>query len=181
MFSILSRRDDKKVFEKALMEHMDALYHSALCMTNNRHDAEDLVQETALKSCRFFHKFKPDTNFKAWIMAILRNTYINRYRKKAREPLTVEIEDEDGYVPFEEISKHTEGMETECVTAALRELSEELRTTLTLFYVEEFSYKEIARIMQCPAGTVMSRISRGRHLLFEWLNPTRAAALSGKP
>lgn len=170
MFNRLMREDLKKEFEERILEHIDHLYNAALTMTHNRQDAEDLVQETTLKSYRFFHRFKPGTNFKAWIFTILRNTYINYYRKKAKEPLRVEFDDAENFISLKELSGFQEEVFSESVKTSIDSLSEELRITLILFYVEGFSYKEISKILNVPSGTVMSRLYTARQFLKKQLS-----------
>lgn len=147
------------------MEHIDALYNVAFRMTLNSHDAEDLVQETTLRAYRFFYKFKTGTNFKAWILTILRNLYINEYRKKTKEPQKVEFEKVENFISLPEVSGLQEEIFCETIKSSMNKLPEELRVTLTLFYVEDLSYKEIAEIMDVPIGTVMSRLYTARQIL----------------
>ncbi len=171
----------RKEFESLAFEHMDALYSTALRMTKNELDAEDLVQDVYLRAYRFFHRFKKGSNFKAWIFKILTNTFINQYRKKAKEPLRVEFEKvKTTYVDEareKESSKSVAGrfevefeslFEDEIVTA-LGELPDDFRTVVVLADIHSFSYKEIAEIVGCPIGTVMSRLSRGRKQLQKML------------
>ncbi|MCQ9208581.1 MAG: sigma-70 family RNA polymerase sigma factor [Omnitrophica bacterium] len=160
----------KQEFEEEIIKHMDSLYNLAFRMTQNRHNAEDLVQETTLRAYRFFYKFKAGTNFKAWIMTILRNVYINEYRKKSKEPTEVEFEDVENFISLPEITGVQEEIFSETIKASIEKLPEEVRTTLTLFYVEGFSYKEIARIMDVPIGTVMSRLHKARQILKKQLS-----------
>ena len=166
----------KENFEEIAFEHMDSLYSTALRMTRNAAEAEDLVQDTYLRAYRFFDKFEPGTNFKAWIFKILTNTFINKYRKKARTPQQVHfekvefgIENEDEYQNpqdwggFDE--KKYEELFDDDIKSALLQLSDEFRMVILLADVEGFSYKEIADIIERPIGTVMSRLFRGRRML----------------
>ncbi len=166
----------RREFEMLAYVHMDSLYNTALRMTRNALDAEDLVQDVYVRAYRFFHKFKRDTNFKAWIFKILTNTYINQYRKKQNQPRQVEIEKiEHSYVEkgldthdhfiegFREINY--ESLFDDHIRMALDQLAEEFRLVVLLADVEAFSYKEIAKLVGCPLGTVMSRLSRGRKQL----------------
>ncbi len=168
--------NDNYLFEQG---HLDALYNIAFQMTRDTRDAEDLVQETYLKAFRFFSSFKRGTNCKAWLFCIMRNTFINRYRRQKKQPDYVDF---DSVSPFIELIRD-EGFLTgqtpeslffgdildDEVQAALDYLPEEFRTTVILSDLEGFTYKEIAEIMRCPLGTVRSRLSRGRKQLQDKL------------
>ena len=178
--------DTRTEFEQLAFEHMDALYNTALRMTRNPLDAEDLIQDVYVRAYRFFHRFKRDTNFKAWIFKILTNTYINQYRKKLKQPHQIELE-KVNYGKRENPDTHTEVIENfdssgykdlfdDEINTALDELSDDFKIVVLLADVESFSYKEIARIVNCPIGTVMSRLSRGRKQLQ---NQLRDYALKG--
>jgi len=163
-------------FEEVAMPFVDALYNTAYRMTRNAQDAEDLVQETYLKAYRYYDKFEEGTNFKAWLFKILKNTFINTYRKKQKTPPQsdfAEIEDSfesrlstdvSGKMksPEEEI---LENVLDEDVKRALDDLPPDYRMAVILADLEGFSYKEIAGILELPLGTVMSRLYRGRKLL----------------
>lgn len=152
-------------FQERLLEHIDSIYNYALCLTQNRYNAEDLVQDTALRAYRFFRRFRAGTNFKAWIMTILRNIYINEYRKRIKEPRKVDLGEVEDFIGLPETFNTQEGFISEAVRDLINKLSEELRIALILFYTEGFSYKEIARIMDVPVGTVMSRLYTARQVL----------------
>jgi len=161
---------------------MPQLYSAALRLTRNPADAEDLVQEAYLRAYRGFGGFTPGTNLKAWLYRILTNTFINNYRKKQRQPVTV-LEDEipdwylydhlaDGSATGDTASAEAqvlERMPDEDVRAALDALPEAFRMAVWLADVEGFAYKEIAEIMDIPIGTVMSRLHRGRKSLEKML------------
>ena len=155
----------QKQFEDLLMQSTDALFNLAYRMTNNSQDAEDLLQETSLRAYRYFGRFKEGTNFRAWIMTIMRNMYINRYRKKVKEPHKVALDKVTGFIPIADVSGADEEIFSENMKIYINDLPEEIRTTLTLFYVDGFSYKEIAEIMDVPIGTVMSRLYTARQML----------------
>jgi len=165
LFNWAQNKDLKREFEEKILEHIDSLYNLALRMTQNKQDAEDLVQEASLRAYRNFDKFMPGTNFKAWIMTILRNIYINQYRKRIKEPMKIEFEEVEDFVGLPEITSAQEEIFNETIKSSIDKLPEELRTTLTSFYVDGFSYKEIAKIMNCPIGTVMSRLYTARQIL----------------
>jgi RNA polymerase sigma-70 factor (ECF subfamily) len=138
-------------------------------MTRNAFDAEDLVQETFLRAYRGFDRFEPGTNIRAWLFTILHRVRTDSFRKAGRSPRTVELVDEGPAVPPPQDALATGGEEVERALAAL---PESFRVAVVLRDVEELSYDEIARVLDIPIGTVMSRIHRGRGLL--------RAALSSK-
>ncbi|MFQ5627765.1 MAG: sigma-70 family RNA polymerase sigma factor [bacterium] len=167
-------------FTDLAFEYMDALYSTALRLTHNQLDAEDLVQDTYMRAYRFYDKFEQGTNFKAWIFKILTNTFINRYRKKAREPQRVEFEKVEFSYSDELHEKNLEDQVAsnekvyrevfdDKVINALGKLSDEFKLVVLLCDVHNFSYKEIASIINKPIGTVMSRLSRGRKQLQKYL------------
>ncbi|HPG41651.1 MAG TPA: sigma-70 family RNA polymerase sigma factor [bacterium] len=172
----LEKDTTKTRFEDIAFEYMDSLYSTALRMTRNTQEAEDLVQDTYLRAFRFFDKFEPGTNFKAWIFKILTNTFINRYRKKVRTPQQIDLEKVTYGLENEEESdlkvewtgydeeKYAELFDDD-IKSALAQLPEEFRIVVMLSDVEDFTYKEIAEIIDRPSGTVMSRLFRGRRML----------------
>lgn len=173
------RSSVSEAFEAIALEHFDALYNTAVRLTRNATEAQDLVQETYLKAYRFFHRFEPGTNIKAWLFTILRNTYINTYRRAVRQQSQVDFEQVspfyadtspspawDDRKSMEEMLHH---VVQDDVKRALDDLPEEYRIVVLLADLEDFSYKEIAAIVACPVGTVMSRLFRGRRLLRKHL------------
>jgi len=181
-----------KEFEELVLQHLDMLYAVALRLTRNPTEAEDLTQNTLVKALRFHDKFKKGTYIKAWLLTILRNTFINEYRRKARRPMQVEL---TGAEPAEETSPDPEVpldlreqrreellelLEDE-VRHALDALPEDFRLAVIMADLEDRSYKEIAEAMDCPLGTVMSRLYRGRKLLRDQLEAyARDRRLVGK-
>jgi RNA polymerase sigma-70 factor (ECF subfamily) len=161
-------------FELVALEHMDLVYRCALYMSKNKSDAEDLVQDTYLKAYKFFHKFEKGTNCRAWLLRILRNTFINALRRDNRQPQMVPlpemvergVELPGGPDPEDEVFR--DALDDD-VTAAMDMLPDEYRTAVLLVDVEGMPYKEVADIMDCPIGTVMSRLFRGRKMLRERL------------
>ena len=168
---------DHKEFEQLTMPHADALLRTAVRMTRNLSDAEDLVQETYLKAYRFFDRFQRGTNIRAWLFKIMTNLFINSYRDKAKRPEETsfdEMEDfslyskmaddtqKDGTNPEKELFDKLYGDE---VQKALDRLPEEFKMVVMLNFVEGFSYQEIAEILGIELGTVKSRLHRGRKLL----------------
>src|SRR5689334_8179032 len=168
-----------ETFEQAALVHIDALYATGLRMTRDPRDAEDLVQDTMLTAFRFFDRFEPGTNCKAWLFKILTNTFINRYRKRVREREVkdVLVEEEAPSLMSEDVaaaSRDPEGtivgpVLSDDVKRALESIPYDYRLAVVLCDLEDFSYKEIADIMDCPVGTVMSRLHRGRRLLQKQL------------
>jgi RNA polymerase sigma-70 factor (ECF subfamily) len=172
-------------FESNLTTILPAVYGTALHMTRHRDDAEDLVQEAALQAFRAFESFQEGTNFKAWFFRILTNLFINAYRKRQREPeINTLSEHEDA--PALYLFKRTRDMglqaghpdpamlvlekvEVAQVSRAITALPEEYRVVSALYFMEEFSYQEIADIVGCPVGTVRSRLHRGRRMLQQAL------------
>ncbi|MGB3561784.1 MAG: sigma-70 family RNA polymerase sigma factor [Thermoanaerobaculia bacterium] len=163
-------------FEAAAMPFVDALYNTAYRMTRNAEDAEDLVQETYFKAYRYYDKFQEGTNLKAWLFKILKNTFINNYRKKQQAPPQsdfAEIEDAFESQLSEEVTRQMKSPEDEVLEDVLDEdvqraldiLPPDYRMAVILADLEGFSYKEIAEILELPVGTVMSRLYRGRKLM----------------
>jgi len=173
-------------FETEALASLDSLYRTALRLTRVPADAEDLVQETYLKAFRAANQFEPGTNLRAWLFTILHNTARNRVRDRAREGLVVDseaVERAADTTPFPGAVASL-GPETPEslllrdtlapeLQAAIDALPDAFRQAVWLRDVEEFSYAEIARMLEIPIGTVMSRISRGRHLLYEQLQHLR--------
>jgi RNA polymerase sigma-70 factor (ECF subfamily) len=172
-------------FEAEALASLDSLYRSALRLTRVPADAEDLVQETYLKAFRSANRFEPGTNLRAWLFTILHNTARNRARDRARDTVAIDSEIVDraadasppggaragaAETPETLLLRETLGPELQ---AAIDALPDVFRQAIWLRDVEEFSYAEIAEMLSIPIGTVMSRISRGRHLLFERLNHLR--------
>ena len=165
-------------FEDQVLEHLDMLYAVALQLTRNVSDAEDLTQNALVKALRFHDKFKEGTYIKAWLLTILRNTFINEYRKRSRTPLQVELTgSEAAETPVspkladesDQVESMLELLDDE-VRLAVAELPEDFRQAVIMADLEEKSYKEIADYMGCPIGTVMSRLYRGRKILRERLS-----------
>jgi len=178
LFKKTSKREAKRrrEFERETMPHLDALYATALRLTRAPSDAEDLVQDTLLKAYRFYDRFEAGTNLKAWLLKILTNTFINRYRRSVRER---KVFDGVGARPVGEgvmsraamrgLSRPVEDVQRRIlareIQAAIDELPEDYRLMIVLADVEELAYKEIAEIVGCPIGTVMSRLHRARKAL----------------
>lgn len=169
MFSGRKKHEAMKEFEEQILAHMNALYNFGYRLSGNAEEASDLVQEACLRAFRFYHQYEKGTNFKAWIFTILRNTFINQYRKEAKEPPKIDYDEIEGFVSVPQANRVEEEVFGESVQTALNRLPEELRTTIVLFYVEDLKYREIAKVMKCPIGTVMSRLFVARQLLKKHL------------
>lgn len=162
----------KQRFEAAALVHIDSLYRTALFMTKNEQEAKDLTQETYLRAYRFFDKFKPGTNCKAWLFKILQNNHINKCRNKSKEsftegfteinPYCIQLERDGETNPEKSFFKK---LSNENIRQAIEDLPEEWRLSVILADIENFSYKEIAEITKFPLGTVMSKLYRGRNVL----------------
>ena len=174
-----SAADRTTRFERDALVFTNQLYAAALRYTKNPEDARDLVQDTYLKAFTSFHQFEEGTNLRAWLYRVLTTTFINSYRKGQRQPLIADNELEDWQVAKAQSHTSDQGKSAETVALeslpdsdikrALQEIPEEFRMVVYLADVEGFSYKEIADIVEVPAGTVMSRLHRGRKLLREKL------------
>ena len=174
----VSRQAHAAAFEAEALASVDSLYRTALRLTRVPADAEDLVQETYLKAFRAADRFEPGTNLRAWLFTILHNTARNRARDRARDAVvtfdsgTVERAADatlDAMADNPETLLLRETLAPE-LQAAIDELPDAFRQAVWLRDVEEFSYAEIATMLDVPAGTVMSRISRGRRMLFDRLH-----------
>ncbi len=162
-----------------LLVHIDALYRSALYLSKNENNADDLVQESYLKALKFLKDDKEINNVKAWLFKILMNTFINKYRKDKREPSLVDFDSVEAFhQSIQEEASTPSILEDEFaldkfldddIKNALEALPDDFRMVILLSTVEGFSYKEISKIIDCPVGTVMSRIYRGRKMLKERL------------
>ena len=171
---------DRNAFAQEAMQYAQSLYTTALRMTRNPADAQDLVQETYLKAYRSFATFDEGTNLRAWLFRILTNTFINNYRAKQRRPQESELKDVENlylYHRIPELSQLSSSAEDQLmdmfagseVRQALESLPEAFLMPVLLSDVEQFSYKEIAEILDIPIGTVMSRLHRGRKALQQAL------------
>jgi len=174
------KNSEHLAFENEAVQYLDNLYANALRLTHNSADAEDLVQETFLKAYRFRSRFEQGSNLRAWLFRIQYNAFVNRYRRRTKRR---EIYDELSMGPVSELSMSREAVSSLSdpdsnalrpllaaeLEVALETLPEDQRTVVLLADVEEFSYREIAEIVGCPIGTVMSRLHRARAALKEQL------------
>ena len=161
-------------FNDEIIPHLDALYNFGLSLTSDPNDAEDLVQDTIVKAYRFFSSYEKGTNAKAWLFRILKNSYINNYRRKSKKPQQVDYDEVATF--YETIrAERTDTSDLEDtmyrelidddITKALDRIPEDFRTVVLLCDVEDFTYEEIANMLDVPIGTIRSRLHRGRNLL----------------
>jgi RNA polymerase sigma-70 factor (ECF subfamily) len=173
------------VFSQAALDHVDSLYGYALTLTRNQTEAEDLVQETCLLAVRAFGQLMPDSNLKGWLFVIMRNAWLNQLRHTRSGPRFVELdaEDEDRAYWLDHLGSdphilYVKKLEREEVRTAIESLPRRYREIIVFRDIEGFSYKQIANMLGCPTGTVMSRLGRARQklrrLLMDW--QTTAAA-----
>ena len=172
----------KEQFTSDAMQYAPQLFSTALRMTRNRSDAEDLVQETYIKGWRSFHTFEKGTNLRAWLFRIMTNTYINKYNAQKRKGTEVELDDIEelflykrlGSIDQSQLSSSAEDQMLNLFTDdevknALESLPEDFRVLVLLSDVDGFAYKEIAEMLEIPIGTVMSRLHRGRKAMQKML------------
>jgi RNA polymerase sigma-70 factor (ECF subfamily) len=172
----------KEQFTSDAMQYAPQLFSTALRMTRNRSDAEDLVQETYIKGWRSFHTFEKGTNLRAWLFRIMTNTYINKYNAQKRKSTEVELDDIEelflykrlGSIDQSQLSSSAEDQMLNLFTDdevknALESLPEDFRVPVLLSDVDGFAYKEIAEMLEIPIGTVMSRLHRGRKAMQKML------------
>ena len=174
----LFKSDEPKAnaeFEREAVPHMDALYNFAIKMTGDSDDASDLLQETYLKAFRFWENFEKGTNCKAWLFRIMKNTFINTYRKNKKEPDKVDYEEIENFYenikPSSTDSAHLEkdiydNLLDDELSSAISSLPEDFRTVILLCEFEGYTYEEMADFVDVPVGTVRSRLHRARKMLF---------------
>jgi RNA polymerase sigma factor (sigma-70 family) len=176
--NLSSKLERDAQFEKEFMPYIDALYNFGYRLTLDEDDANDLVQETYMKAYRFFDSYEQGTNAKAWLFRILKNSFINDFRKKSKEPAKVDYQEIETYYnsdDFDETittdlrSETIQDMLGDEVATALNTLAVDFRTVIVLCDLEGFTYEEMAKILNIPIGTVRSRLHRARNLLKEKL------------
>lgn len=173
---------DARRFATLIEPHLDALFRAAHRLARNRADAEDLVQDTALRAFRAMHQFETGTNFKAWIFRILTRCFWANHRRRQRRPNTVDLDDTPDLYLYARSAEHglpwqgedpartlIDRLGTERVSEAIGQLPEEYGVVCTLYFMEDFAYHEIADVLEVPVGTVRSRIHRGRKMLQKML------------
>ncbi|MBK8491530.1 MAG: sigma-70 family RNA polymerase sigma factor [Saprospirales bacterium] len=175
---ILSQEQKDRIFREEFLPQMDALYNFAFHLTYDDENSNDLVQDTYLKAFRFIESYKEGTNAKAWLFKILKNAFINEYRKKSKQPTKVDYEeivayqdeDDSSYSSYMDLREEMfQSMMGDEVTIALNSLPVDFRTVILLCDIEGFTYEEIAKIIDIPIGTVRSRLHRARNMLKETL------------
>ena len=171
-------QEEKLIIEEILIKHLDSMYSTALRLTKNKEKAEDLVQDVCLRAFRYFDQLRSNNKPKAWLFKILMNTFINKYRKRIKEPPLIEIELSESLLESASaLYRHNSNPEEilikssldEEIKEALDNLHVDLRVVLWLSDVEGFTYEEIKEILRCPIGTIASRLYRARSLLRETL------------
>lgn len=168
----------QKSFVEEMLPHMDSLYNYALWLTNEHNAANDLIQDTYLKAYRFFDKYEKGTNARAWLYRTMKNSYINNYRKKTREPDNLEF-DETEFSYFNTMHPSLDTTDVrellyrnlldDDISGALADLPENFRTAIVLRDIEGLTYEELAEFFDIPIGTVRSRLHRARKALGEKL------------
>lgn len=171
-------RDYNRVFEEEFLPQIDSLYTFAYHLTYNEEDANDLVQETYLKAYRFIDKYHEGTNAKAWLFKILKNVFINQYRRRSKQPtkvdyeeiVTYQDEEDTQYSSYQDLREEMfQQMMGDEVTNAINALPVDFRVVILLSDIEGFTYEEISKIIDIPIGTVRSRLHRARNMLKEKL------------
>ena len=173
-----SEKQKQQVFDGEFMPHINSMYNFAYRLTFDEDDAKDLVQDTYLKAYRFINSFQQGTNAKAWLFRILKNSFINDYRKKKKEPAKVDYQEVETFYNSEDVDRQiTPDLRVEAlqdmmgdeISNALNSLDVDFRTVIILCDLEGFKYDEMAKILDIPIGTVRSRLHRARNLLKEKL------------
>ncbi|MCB0736656.1 MAG: sigma-70 family RNA polymerase sigma factor [Bacteroidetes bacterium] len=172
----LSKPEKDKLFQEAFLPLMDSLYNFGYYLANDEDTAKDLLQETFMKAYRFIEYFQIGTNAKAWLIRIMKNTFINEYRKKSKAPHKVDIDDinqkediDDSHVVLDMRSEVYNSLMGDEITRAVNALPVDYRLIILLCDIEGFKYDEIAKIIDVPIGTVRSRLHRARNMLKEKL------------
>jgi RNA polymerase sigma factor (sigma-70 family) len=174
-----SEREKQSIFNQEFMPHINSMYNFAYRLTLDSDDSKDLLQDTYLKAFRFIDSFQKGTNAKAWLFRILKNSFINDYRKKSKEPSKVDYQEVESYYNSEDVDRQiTPDLRVEAlqdmigdeISIALNSLDVDFRTVIILCDLEGFKYEEMAKILDIPIGTVRSRLHRARNLLKEKLS-----------
>jgi RNA polymerase sigma-70 factor (ECF subfamily) len=174
-----SEQEKQSIFNQEFMPHINSMYNFAYRLTLDPDDSKDLLQDTYLKAFRFIDSFQQGTNAKAWLFRILKNSFINDYRKKSKEPSKVDYQEVESFYNSEEVDRQiTPDLRVEAlqdmigdeISVALNSLDVDFRTVIILCDLEGFKYEEMAKILDIPIGTVRSRLHRARNLLKEKLS-----------
>jgi RNA polymerase sigma factor (sigma-70 family) len=173
-----SDKEAAHIFDQEFMPHVNSMYNFAYRLTFDEDDAKDLVQDTYLKSFRFINSFEQGTNAKAWLFRILKNSFINEFRKKSKQPAKVDYNEVESYYNSDDIDENiTTDLRVETVqhmigdeiTSALNGIPVDFRTVIILSDLEGFTYEEMSKILDIPIGTVRSRLHRARNMLKDKL------------
>ncbi|MDX1904894.1 MAG: sigma-70 family RNA polymerase sigma factor [Thermonemataceae bacterium] len=176
-----TEQEKNHIFQKEMIPHLESMYNFAFRLTLDEDDAKDLVQDTYLKAFRFINSFEKGTNAKAWLFRILKNSFINDFRKKSKQPSKVDYQEVETFYNSEEFDKEIEAttdLRSETVqeligdevASAINSLDVDFRIAIILCDIEGFTYEEMAKILDIPIGTVRSRLHRARGLLKEKLS-----------
>jgi RNA polymerase sigma-70 factor, ECF subfamily len=171
------RSEKDQAFERQALAHSDHLYRYGMGLTGNASDTDDLLQETYMKAYRFWESFDQGTNIRAWLFRILKNSFINQYRKESKEPAMVEYTEMANPASARDIAADANNLHElvfnnlldDDLAGAVSGLPEDFRTVVILCDLEGLTYKEISEFVDCPIGTVRSRLHRGRELLHSRL------------
>ncbi|WP_194976604.1 sigma-70 family RNA polymerase sigma factor [Aquiflexum lacus] len=173
-----SDKEKNTIFDQEFMPHIDSMYNFGFRLTFDEDDAKDLVQDTYLKAYRFINSFEQGTNAKAWLFRILKNSFINDYRKKSKQPAKIDYQEVETYYNSDDVDfgittdlrvDAVKDMLGDEISNALNSLAVDFRTVIILCDLEGFTYEEMAKILDIPIGTVRSRLHRARNLLKEKL------------
>ncbi len=174
-----SEFEKQEIFDREFLPHIHSMYNFGYRLTLDRDDAKDLVQDTYFKAFRFIESFQKGTNAKAWLFRILKNSFINEYRKKTKEPGKVDYQEVESYYNSDDVNRQItpdlrvdslKDMIGDEISNALNALDVDFRTVIILCDLEGFKYEEMAKILDIPIGTVRSRLHRARQLLKEKLS-----------
>lgn len=174
-----SQLDKTRIFDEEFFPHLDSMYNFAYKLTFDEDDARDLVQDTFLKAYRFVNSFQEGTNSKAWLYRILKNSFINDFRKKSKQPSKVDYQEVENFYNSDSVDENItvdlrldsiKDLIGDEVSIALNTLAVDFRTVIILCDLEGFTYDEMAKILDIPIGTVRSRLHRARNLLKEKLH-----------
>lgn len=174
-----SEIEKQEIFDREFLPHIHSMYNFGYRLTLDRDDAKDLVQDTYFKAFRFIESFQKGTNAKAWLFRILKNSFINEYRKKTKEPGKVDYQEVESYYNSDDVNRQItpdlrvdslKDMIGDEISNALNALDVDFRTVIILCDLEGFKYEEMAKILDIPIGTVRSRLHRARQLLKEKLS-----------
>lgn len=173
-----SDKEKNTIFDQEFMPHIDSMYNFGYRLTFDEDDAKDLVQDTYLKAYRFINSFEQGTNAKAWLFRILKNSFINDYRKKSKQPAKIDYQEVETYYNSDDVDygittdlrvDAVKDMLGDEISNALNSLAVDFRTVIILCDLEGFTYEEMAKILDIPIGTVRSRLHRARNLLKDKL------------